>query len=159
MDQYIYTCTASECVHHYLLKAITVLSGLTLLQMHDCHSHQPLCSLQIVKQYWSRALTDTSFLGTGDGPFSQEVPRVIWALRDTQGRGKHHAPSHKVLYCKSGALVPSLALCASVFLIIKRESGTYASVYKTYSTCICVYISWHTTEHPVLTSNTEVVLM
>lgn len=138
---------------------LSLRSGLTLPQMRDCHSHQLLCSLQTVKQYWSHALADTSFLGTGDGPFSQEVSRAVWALGDTQSRGKHHAPSHKVLCCKSGALVLSRALCASVFLTTKWGSAMNTSVYKTCSTRICVYVTLHTAEGPVLTSNTEVVLM
>lgn len=127
--------------------------------MQDCHSHQPLCSLQSVKQYWSHALTDTSFPGTGDGPFSQEAPRAVWPLGDTQSRGKHRAPRHKVLGCKSGALDLSPALCAAVFLTTKRDPAMYTSAYKTYSTCIRVYITLHTAEGAVLTSNTEAVLM
>lgn len=139
-DQCFYTCTASECAHRYLLKAVTGLWGLSLPQMHDCHFHQPLCWLQSVRQYWSHALTDTSFPGTGDGPFSQAVPRAGWSLGAAWSRRKLHAPSHKVLGSKSGALVLSLALCASAFPTTKREPAhVHFSVRNTQHshTCVC----------------------
>lgn len=116
--------------------------------MRDCRSHQPLCSLQTVKQSWSHALSDTSFLGTVEGPFSQGVPRAVWALRDTQSRGKHPAPSYKLPCCHSGALVLfSSSLCLS---FSNNKTGVSSAQFSAQN-----IQHLHTTEGQILTSDTE----